>query len=79
MDECPPISASIIIGPSVPSFSSRGGNEITVSGDKVWVILCLATLCHGCTIRIASGLSLPELSCFEHFLDLPLQMHALIG
>nr|GEW27555.1 reverse transcriptase domain-containing protein [Tanacetum cinerariifolium] len=76
--KCPTISTLIIIGPSVPSSSPTGGNEITVSKEKVWVILCLATLCHGCTIRIASGLSLPELSCFEHFLDLPLQVHALI-
>ncbi|GKD85977.1 hypothetical protein Tco_1357131, partial [Tanacetum coccineum] len=42
--KCPPILASIIIGPSVPSSSPMGGNEIIVSGDKVWVILCLATL-----------------------------------
>ncbi|GKB63839.1 hypothetical protein Tco_0920025 [Tanacetum coccineum] len=56
--------SSIIIGPSIPSSSSKGGNEITVSGEKVWVILCLATLCHCCTIRIASGLSSPESSPF---------------
>ncbi|GKF78591.1 hypothetical protein Tco_0234159 [Tanacetum coccineum] len=39
--KCPPVSALIIIGPSVPSSSPRGGNEITVFEEKVWVILCL--------------------------------------
>ncbi|GJZ24433.1 hypothetical protein Tco_0561892 [Tanacetum coccineum] len=42
--KCPPISASIIIGPSIPSSSPKGGKEITVSGEKLWVTLCLATL-----------------------------------
>ncbi|GJZ92587.1 hypothetical protein Tco_0664652, partial [Tanacetum coccineum] len=63
----PLISASIIIGPSVPSSSPKGGNEITNSGEKVWVILCLATLCHGCPfLRLPPFLlSLPDLShCF---------------
>ncbi|GJU23140.1 hypothetical protein Tco_1156482 [Tanacetum coccineum] len=62
--KCPPISASIIIGPSVPSSSPKGGNEIANSGEKLWVILCLATLFHGCTIKIANGLSFPEASPF---------------
>ncbi|GKC87325.1 hypothetical protein Tco_1147974 [Tanacetum coccineum] len=44
--KCPPISASMIIGPFVPSSSSKGGKEITVSGEKLWVTLCLATLSH---------------------------------
>ncbi|GJZ45261.1 hypothetical protein Tco_0592857 [Tanacetum coccineum] len=45
--KCPPISASMIIGPSVPSSSPKDGKEITVSEEKLWVILCLATLSHG--------------------------------
>ncbi|GKA96655.1 hypothetical protein Tco_0818750 [Tanacetum coccineum] len=45
--KCPPISASMIIGPSVPSFSPKDGKEITVSGEKLWVTLYLATLSHG--------------------------------
>ncbi|GKE88672.1 hypothetical protein Tco_1566147 [Tanacetum coccineum] len=43
----PPISALMIIGPSVPSSSPKDGKEITVSGEKLWVTLCLATLSHG--------------------------------
>ncbi|GJT77325.1 hypothetical protein Tco_1044050 [Tanacetum coccineum] len=45
--KCPPISASMIIGPSVLSSSPKDGKEITVSGEKLWVTLCLATLSHG--------------------------------
>ncbi|GJV87802.1 hypothetical protein Tco_1531740 [Tanacetum coccineum] len=30
--KCPPISASMIIGPYVPSSSPKGGKEITISG-----------------------------------------------
>ncbi|GKE88930.1 hypothetical protein Tco_1566405, partial [Tanacetum coccineum] len=48
--KCPPISASMIIGPSVPSSSPKDGKEIIVSGEKLWVTLCLATLSHGVTI-----------------------------
>ncbi|GJT02622.1 hypothetical protein Tco_0823791 [Tanacetum coccineum] len=33
--KCPPISALMIIGPSVPSSSPKGGKEITVSGEKL--------------------------------------------
>ncbi|GJV90707.1 hypothetical protein Tco_1538520 [Tanacetum coccineum] len=33
--KCPPISASMIIGPSVPFSSPRGGKEIVVSGEKL--------------------------------------------
>ncbi|GJX02741.1 hypothetical protein Tco_0188657 [Tanacetum coccineum] len=33
--KCPPISASMIIGPSVPSSSHKDGKEITVSGEKL--------------------------------------------
>ncbi|GKC19320.1 hypothetical protein Tco_1021470, partial [Tanacetum coccineum] len=44
--KCPPISASMIIGPSVPSSSPKDGKDITVSGEKLWVTLCLATLSH---------------------------------
>nr|GFB02685.1 hypothetical protein [Tanacetum cinerariifolium] len=40
----PPISASIIIGPSVPLSSPRGGKRISGLGEKLCVILCLATL-----------------------------------
>ncbi|GJV17589.1 hypothetical protein Tco_1362912 [Tanacetum coccineum] len=57
--KCPPISASIIIGPSVPSLSPRGGKDIVVSGEKLWVAFCLGTLSHGWIIRMASGLSFP--------------------
>ncbi|GJY20177.1 hypothetical protein Tco_0392743 [Tanacetum coccineum] len=35
--KCPPISASMIIGPSVPSSSPKGEKEITVSNEKIWV------------------------------------------
>ncbi|GJT30725.1 hypothetical protein Tco_0911000, partial [Tanacetum coccineum] len=45
--KCPPISASMIIGPSVPSSSPKDEKEIIVSGEKLWVTLCLATLSHG--------------------------------
>ncbi|GKE69105.1 hypothetical protein Tco_1527177 [Tanacetum coccineum] len=45
--KCPPISASMIIGPYVPSSSPKDGKEIIVSGEKLWVTLCLATLSHG--------------------------------
>ncbi|GJV00683.1 hypothetical protein Tco_1329953 [Tanacetum coccineum] len=45
--KCPPISASMIIGPSVPSSSPKDGKEITISRVKLWVTLCLATLSHG--------------------------------
>ncbi|GJY46311.1 hypothetical protein Tco_0435374 [Tanacetum coccineum] len=34
--KCPPISTSMIIGPSVPSSSLRGGKDIVVSGEKLW-------------------------------------------
>ncbi|GJY79937.1 hypothetical protein Tco_0492688 [Tanacetum coccineum] len=49
--KCPPILASMIIGPSVPSSSPKGGKEITVSGEKLWVTLCLSTLSHAACIR----------------------------
>ncbi|GKA76500.1 hypothetical protein Tco_0782961 [Tanacetum coccineum] len=61
---CPPTSASITMGPSVPSSSPKGGNEIIVFGENVWVILCLAIFHPDCTIRIASGLSFPVASPF---------------
>ncbi|GJX16673.1 hypothetical protein Tco_0217505 [Tanacetum coccineum] len=44
--KCPPISASMIIGPSVPSSSPKDGKEIVVSEEKLWVTLCFATLSH---------------------------------
>ncbi|GJT95358.1 hypothetical protein Tco_1090876 [Tanacetum coccineum] len=44
---CPPISASMIIGPSVSSSSPKDGKEIIISEEKLWVTLCLATLSHG--------------------------------
>ncbi|GJR01438.1 hypothetical protein Tco_0524422 [Tanacetum coccineum] len=62
--KCPPISASMIIGPSVPSSSPRGGKDIVVFGEKLWVTFCLATFSHGWTIRMASGLSFPAVSPF---------------
>ncbi|GJY36475.1 hypothetical protein Tco_0421853, partial [Tanacetum coccineum] len=40
-------SSSPIIGPSVPFSSPKDGKEITVSREKLWVTLCLATLYHG--------------------------------
>ncbi|GJW59146.1 hypothetical protein Tco_0105877 [Tanacetum coccineum] len=55
--KCPPISASMIISPSVPSSYPRDGKEIIVSREKLWVTLCMATLSHGCIIRMARGLS----------------------
>ncbi|GJV63168.1 hypothetical protein Tco_1473996 [Tanacetum coccineum] len=45
--KCPPIFASVIIGPSVLSLSLKGGNEISGLGEKLCVTFCLATLCHG--------------------------------
>ncbi|GKB62633.1 hypothetical protein Tco_0918819 [Tanacetum coccineum] len=62
--QCPPISVSMIIGPSVPSSSSRGGKDISVLGEKLCVIFCLAALSQGWTISIASALSFPEASPF---------------
>ncbi|GJX47772.1 hypothetical protein Tco_0272962 [Tanacetum coccineum] len=62
--KCPPISASMIIGPSVPSSSPRGGKEIVASEEKLWVTFFLATLSHGWTIRMASGFSFPTFSPF---------------
>nr|GEX84731.1 nonaspanin [Tanacetum cinerariifolium] len=43
----PLIFASMIIGPSVPSSSSRGRKRISVLGEKLCVILCLDTLSQG--------------------------------
>nr|GEX19119.1 hypothetical protein [Tanacetum cinerariifolium] len=43
----PLISASMIIGPSVPSSSSRGGKRISVLGEKLYVIFCLTTRSQG--------------------------------
>ncbi|GJV80585.1 hypothetical protein Tco_1516455 [Tanacetum coccineum] len=40
----PPISASMIIGPSVPSSSPRGRKRISGFEDKLCVILCLNTI-----------------------------------
>ncbi|GKF43366.1 hypothetical protein Tco_0129918 [Tanacetum coccineum] len=34
--KCPHISAPMIIGPSVPSSSTKDGKEIIVSGEKLW-------------------------------------------
>ncbi|GKA33077.1 hypothetical protein Tco_0719444, partial [Tanacetum coccineum] len=38
----PPIFASITIGPFIPSSSAKGGNKISGSEEKLYVILCLA-------------------------------------
>ncbi|GKC65718.1 hypothetical protein Tco_1098316, partial [Tanacetum coccineum] len=57
-----PNSASMIMGPSVLSSSPRGGNEISKLGEKPCVILCLATLCQGWTIKIAKALSFLDVS-----------------
>ncbi|GKC83004.1 hypothetical protein Tco_1138721 [Tanacetum coccineum] len=62
--QCPPISASMIIGPSVPSPSSRGGKDISVLREKLCVIFCLATLSQGWTINMANALSFQEVSPF---------------
>ncbi|GJQ89730.1 hypothetical protein Tco_0000869 [Tanacetum coccineum] len=54
------------MGPSVPSSSPKGGNEIIVYGENVWVILCLAIFRLACPfLRL-----LPSLP--------PLLVHALI-
>ncbi|GKC03404.1 hypothetical protein Tco_0995014 [Tanacetum coccineum] len=45
--KCPPILASMIIGPSVLSSSPKDGKEIIVSEKKLWVTLFLATLSYG--------------------------------
>ncbi|GJV82092.1 hypothetical protein Tco_1517962 [Tanacetum coccineum] len=50
----------MIIGPSVPSSSSRGGKRISVLGEKLCVIFCLATLSQDWTIRMANALSFPK-------------------
>nr|GEV80985.1 hypothetical protein [Tanacetum cinerariifolium] len=60
----PPISASMIMGPSVPSSLPSGGNESFGSREKLCVIFCLDTLCYGWTIRIAMALSLSESKTF---------------
>nr|GFA72378.1 hypothetical protein [Tanacetum cinerariifolium] len=60
----PPISASMIIGPSVPSSSPRDGKRIYGLGEKLCVILCLATISQGWTIRMANALSFLEFSLF---------------
>ncbi|GJW48500.1 hypothetical protein Tco_0080146 [Tanacetum coccineum] len=60
----PLISASMIIGPSVPSSSPRGRKKISGLGEKLCVILCIATFFQGWTIRIANALSFPEVSPF---------------
>ncbi|GKA88255.1 hypothetical protein Tco_0810019 [Tanacetum coccineum] len=57
----PPISASMIMGPSVLSSFLSGENKIYGSREKLCVILCLATLFHSWTIRIAMALSFPEM------------------
>ncbi|GJT41570.1 reverse transcriptase domain-containing protein [Tanacetum coccineum] len=40
----------MIIGPSAPSSSIKGWNEISGLGETLCVIFCLATLCHGAVI-----------------------------
>nr|GEV45611.1 integrase, catalytic core [Tanacetum cinerariifolium] len=62
--KCPPISASIINGPSVLSSSLKGGNEISGSREKLCVTLFLAILCQVWTIKISKALSLPDASPF---------------
>nr|GFC38854.1 hypothetical protein [Tanacetum cinerariifolium] len=57
-------SSGIILLLRIPSSSPKGGKDITDSGEKVWVILCLAIFCNGCTISIANDLSFPEFSAF---------------
>ncbi|GJX59301.1 reverse transcriptase domain-containing protein, partial [Tanacetum coccineum] len=60
----PPISTSMIIGPSVPSSSPRGGNKISGLREKLCVILCVSTLSQDWTIRMANSFSFPEVSPF---------------
>ncbi|GJY23457.1 hypothetical protein Tco_0397115 [Tanacetum coccineum] len=50
--------------PSIPSSSPMGGNEISGLGEKLYVTLCLATLCQGWTNRIAKALSFSDASPF---------------
>nr|GEX03578.1 hypothetical protein [Tanacetum cinerariifolium] len=70
-------SGTILLIHNVTIPSVTGTNEIIISGEKVWVILCLATLCHGCTIRIAACPSLrasghaADMSRFKPFLEVP--------
>ncbi|GJW49711.1 hypothetical protein Tco_0091062, partial [Tanacetum coccineum] len=54
----PPISASMIIGPSVPSSSPRSGKKISDLGEKLCVILCLTTLSQGAYTRLCYALLL---------------------
>nr|GEY33076.1 hypothetical protein [Tanacetum cinerariifolium] len=56
----PPISDSMIIGPFVPSLLYSGGNGISESGKKLYVIFFLANLGHGWTIRNSRALSFLE-------------------
>ncbi|GJR47232.1 hypothetical protein Tco_1315335 [Tanacetum coccineum] len=67
--QCPPISASMIIGPSVPSSLSRGGKNISALGEKLCIIFCLATLSQGWTIRIASALSFPKVHALDFVVE----------
>nr|GEW32680.1 reverse transcriptase domain-containing protein [Tanacetum cinerariifolium] len=57
-------SASMIIGPSVPSSSSKSRKKISVFGKKLCVIFCLATLSQGWTSTMANALSFLKVSPF---------------
>ncbi|GJV21198.1 hypothetical protein Tco_1370218 [Tanacetum coccineum] len=65
----PPISASIIMEPSVPSSLPSDGNEIFGSGEKLCVILCLATFFDGVVIG-GGALNLPFSRAKISFRDL---------
>nr|GFB30861.1 hypothetical protein [Tanacetum cinerariifolium] len=60
----PSIYASMIIGPSVPSSSSREWKSIYLLREKLYVIFYLATLSQGWTIRMANALSFREVYPF---------------
>ncbi|GKC27876.1 hypothetical protein Tco_1035170 [Tanacetum coccineum] len=45
---CPPVSASMMRGPSAPSLSVSGGNTIFLMRSKLCVTFCRVTLCHDC-------------------------------
>ncbi|GJU26720.1 hypothetical protein Tco_1165341 [Tanacetum coccineum] len=66
----PPISASIIIRPLVPSSSSRGGNENSGSGEKLWCPPVLPLLSNSASVLHEDTLLL---RCFSGATSIPLE------
>ncbi|GKB72250.1 hypothetical protein Tco_0933662 [Tanacetum coccineum] len=58
----------MIIGPSTPSLSLKGGNKISGLGETLCVIFSLATLCHGAVIG-GGAMNLPLSSAKISFGD----------